>query len=149
MLEKTTRYAGIENGHLLIGPIAIEGAMPGDSIEVRILGVVPRIPFGTTGRGPGRGLRQLDADKPPNKVTVSISKRNVGLFGPGVEVPLGPFMGVMGLCRRLPRARIVAAAARRVRRQPGLQGAHAAVLSTCRCFTKAGSSSPGCARSAG
>jgi acetamidase/formamidase len=97
VLEKTTRYAGIENGHLLIGPIAIEGAMPGDSIELRILSVVPRIPYGTTGRGPGRGLRQLDADKPPNKVTVFDLTRNVGLFEPGVEVPLGPFMGVMGL----------------------------------------------------
>ena len=97
VLEKTTRYAGIENGHLLIGPIAIEGAMPGDSIELRILSVVPRIPYGTTGRGPGRGLRQLDADKPPNKVTVFDLERNVGLFEPGVEVPLGPFMGVMGL----------------------------------------------------
>ena len=97
VLEKATRYAGIENGHLLVGPIAIEGAMPGDSIEVRILSVVPRIPYGTTGRGPGRSLRQLDSDKPPNKVTVFDLKRNVGLFEPGVEVPLGPFMGVMGL----------------------------------------------------
>jgi acetamidase/formamidase len=97
VLEKTTRYAGIENGHLLIGPIAIEGAMPGDSIELRILSVVPRIPYGTTGRGPGRSLRPLDADRPANKVTVFDLKRNVGLFEPGVEVPLGPFMGVMGL----------------------------------------------------
>ncbi len=97
VLEKTTRYAGIENGHLLVGPVAVEGAMPGDSLEVRILSVVPRIPYGTTGRGPGRGLRQLDSDRPPNKVTIFDLKRNVGLFEPGVEVPLGPFMGVMGL----------------------------------------------------
>jgi acetamidase/formamidase len=97
VLEKTPRDAGIENGHLLVGPIAIEGAMPGDSLEVRILSVVPRIPFGTTGRTPGRGLRQLEIDRPPNKVTILDLKRNVGVFEPGVEVPLGPFMGVMGL----------------------------------------------------
>ena len=98
VLEKTQRDAGIEGGHLLVGPIAIEGAMPGDSLEVRILSVVPRIPYGTTGRAPGRGLRQTDTpDRPPNKVTVLDLKRNVGKFEPGVEVPLGPFMGVMGV----------------------------------------------------
>jgi acetamidase/formamidase len=97
VLEKTPRDAGIENGHLLVGPIAIDGAMPGDSLEVRILSVVPRIPYGTTGRTPGRGLRQTDSDRPPNKVTILDLKRNVGVFEAGVEVPLGPFMGVMGV----------------------------------------------------
>src|SRR6185436_20842165 len=97
VLQKTPRDACIENGHLLVGPIAIEGAMPGDSLEVRILSVVPRIPFGTTGRTPGRGLRQTDNERPPSKVTILDLKRNVGMFEPGVEVPLGPFMGVMGL----------------------------------------------------
>lgn len=97
--ERTVRYADIESGHLIVGPIAIEGAMPGDSVEVRILSVQPRIPYGTTGRGPGRGLRPLPEGqpRPPNKVTVFDLKRNVGLFGPGVEVPLAPFMGVMAL----------------------------------------------------
>lgn len=97
--DRTVRYADIASGHLIVGPIAIEGAMPGDSIEVRILSVQPRIPYGTTGRGPGRGLKQLPEgqEKPPAKVTVFDLKRNVGLFGPGVEVPLGPFMGVMAL----------------------------------------------------
>lgn len=97
VLQKTPRDAGIENGHLLVGPIAIEGAMPGDSLEVRILSVVPRIPYGTTGRAPGRGLRQIESDRPSNKVTILDLKRNVGVFEPGVEVPLGPFMGVMGV----------------------------------------------------
>lgn len=99
VLERTLRYADIATGHLLIGPIAIEDAMPGDSIEVRILSVVPRIPYGTTGRGPGRGLKQLPEgqERPPSKVTLLDLQRNVGLFGPGVEVPLGPFMGVMGV----------------------------------------------------
>ena len=100
VLEKTERYAGIEGGHLLVGPVAIEGAMPGDSIEVRVLLVEPRIPYGTTGRTPGRGLKQLELpedQRPPAKVTVLDLERDVGLFAPGVEVPLGPFMGVMAL----------------------------------------------------
>jgi acetamidase/formamidase len=98
VLAKTKRYAGIEGGHLLVGPVAIEGAMPGDSIEVRVHSVVPRIPYGTTGRSPGRGLKQIpENERPAAKVTVMDLKRNVALFGPGVEVPLGPFMGVMAL----------------------------------------------------
>lgn len=95
VLEKTTRYADIKSGHLLVGPIAVEGAMPGDSLEVRILSVVPRIPYGTTGAGPGRSLKQLDGPKPPAHVTILDLKRNVGIFENGVEVPLAPFMGVM------------------------------------------------------
>lgn len=97
VLAKTQRYPGIEGGHLLVGPVAIEDAMPGDSIEVRVKLVEPRIPYGTTGRTPGRGLKQVEGERPPAKVTVLDLERDVGLFAPGVEVPLGPFMGVMAL----------------------------------------------------
>ncbi len=96
VLEKTTRYADIKTGHFLIGPINVEGAMPGDSLEIRILSVVPRIPYGTTGASPGRSLKPLDGVRPPSHITILDLKRNVGVFGSGVEVPLGPFMGVMG-----------------------------------------------------
>ena len=96
VLEKATRYAGIQNGHFLVGPINVDGAMPGDSLEIRILSVVPRIPYGTTGASPGRSLKPLEGVRPPAHVTILDLKRNVGVFGNGVEVPLGPFMGVMG-----------------------------------------------------
>jgi acetamidase/formamidase len=95
--DKATRYADVKSGHLLIGPINVDGAMPGDSIEIRILSVVPRIPYGTTGSGPGRSLKNADAPKPPSHVTILDLKRNVGVFESGVEVPLAPFMGVMGV----------------------------------------------------
>jgi acetamidase/formamidase len=97
VLDKATRYADIKNGHLLVGPIAIEGAMPGDSLEVRILSVVPRIPYGTTGSSPGRSLKQADGPRPPAHVTILDLKRNVGIFENGVEVPMAPFMGVMAV----------------------------------------------------
>lgn len=95
--DKATRYADIKSGHLLIGPINVEGAMPGDSLEVRILSVVPRLPYGTTGAGPGRSLKGAEEPKPPSHVTLLDLKRNVGIFSKGVEVPLGPFMGVMAV----------------------------------------------------
>ncbi len=96
VVKETTRYAGIQNGHLLVGPVAIEGAMPGDSIEVRILSVVPRIPYGTVGMRPGAGGIPDAVPQAFSKVVKLDRKRNVGLFEPGIEVPLGPFMGVMG-----------------------------------------------------
>lgn len=46
-------YSGIpaaERGpgvHVMTGPIAIEGARPGDTLEVRILSMKPRLPYGT------------------------------------------------------------------------------------------------------
>jgi acetamidase/formamidase len=96
--DKATRYAGIQSGHYLVGPINVEGAEPGDSLEIRILSVVPRIPYGTTGVGPGRSLRgNGEGPRHPAHVTTFDFKRNVGLFVPGVEVPLAPFMGVMAL----------------------------------------------------
>jgi acetamidase/formamidase len=51
----TTRAPGRSGGHLIVGPIYIEGAEPGDSLEVRILDVTPRIPYGNTGATPGHG----------------------------------------------------------------------------------------------
>lgn len=36
-------------GHILTGPIHIEGAEPGDVLEVRILSIDYSIPYGTTG----------------------------------------------------------------------------------------------------
>lgn len=96
VLAETPRYAGITNGHLLVGPIAISEAQPGDSIEVRILSVVPRIPYGTVGTTPGKGGIPDKVPRPYLKVIPLDLARNVGEFEPGVEIPLGPFMGVMG-----------------------------------------------------
>jgi acetamidase/formamidase len=96
--DKAVRYAGIQSGHYLVGPINVDGAEPGDSLEIRILSVVPRIPYGTTGVGPGRSLKgNGEGPRKPSHVTVFDLKRGVGKFLPGVEVPLKPFMGVMAV----------------------------------------------------
>jgi acetamidase/formamidase len=96
VVKETTRYAGIQNGHLIVGPVAIEGAMPGDTLEVRIHSVVPRIPYGAVSMRPGAGGIPDAVPQPFTKVVKLDLKRNVGLFSPTIEVPLAPFMGVMG-----------------------------------------------------
>jgi acetamidase/formamidase len=97
VIKETTHYAGITSGHLLIGPIAVTGAMPGDAIEVRILSVTPRIPYGGVATRPGRGGIPDEVPKEYSKIVRLDLARNVGVFDAGIEVPLGPFMGVMGL----------------------------------------------------
>ena len=85
-------------GHLLVGPVYVEGAEPGDSLEVRILEVTPRIPYGTVGATPGRGALPDLVPRPWNKIVPLDLARNAGIFDANVEVPLAPFNGVMGTC---------------------------------------------------
>jgi acetamidase/formamidase len=98
VLKETPRAPEIPSGHLLVGPIFIEEAEPGDSLEIRILEVTPRIPYGTVGGRPGGGALPLETPRPFNFVVHLDLKRNAGVFDKDVEVPLGPFMGVMGTC---------------------------------------------------
>jgi acetamidase/formamidase len=97
VFKEATRYADIKTGHMLVGPIAVDGAMPGDTLEVRILSIVPRIPYGTVSTRPGSGGIPDDVPSQFSQVVHLDLKRNVGVFDDGIEVPLGPFMGVMGV----------------------------------------------------
>jgi len=97
VVKETPRQADIKSGHLLVGPIAIEGAMPGDMLEVRIVQVTPRIPYGTVGGRNGRGGIPDEVPEPFNFVVGLDMARGIGRFAPGIEVPLAPFMGVMGV----------------------------------------------------
>lgn len=85
-------------GHLIVGPIYIEDAAPGDTLEVRILDVTPRIPYGTVGATPGRGGIPDLVPRPWVRVVHLDLKRNAGIFDKRTEVPLAPFMGVMATC---------------------------------------------------
>ncbi len=94
----TAAAAGGAGGHVLVGPIYIEDAEPGDTLEVRILDVTPRIPYGTVGANPGGGALPDLVPRPFLKVVLLDLKRNAGIYDENVEVPLGPFNGVMATC---------------------------------------------------
>jgi acetamidase/formamidase len=82
--------------HVLTGPIYVEDAEPGDMLEVRILDVAFRVPYGVNGIGPGSGvLPELLTDRVAPVIRLDL-ERNVALFA-GVEVPLAPFMGIMAV----------------------------------------------------
>ena len=85
-------------GHFIIGPIYIEDAEPGDSLEVRILDVTPRLPYGSNGARPGGGALPDSMPRPFTKVYLLDHKRNTAVYDKDVEIPLAPFNGVNGTC---------------------------------------------------
>ena len=83
-------------GHILTGPIYIEGAEIGDVLEVKILAIKLAIPYAYNAFGAGRGY--LPDDYPYSKIKIIPldEKRMVAKFAPGIEIPLHPFFGSMG-----------------------------------------------------
>jgi len=80
--------------HLLTGPIHVEGARPGDLLEVRVLDVEIRVPYGVNATGPGSGAVPDLLTKAEQRIIRLDLTRNVALFAKDVEVPLAPFMGI-------------------------------------------------------
>jgi acetamidase/formamidase len=89
-------------GHALSGPIAIKGARPGDVLQVEVLELKPW-DWGYTQVGPGRGLLPEDFPEPFLKIW-DLSNGETAELRPGIEVPLEPFLGVMGLALAEPGA---------------------------------------------
>ncbi|UAJ12051.1 acetamidase/formamidase family protein [Polymorphobacter megasporae] len=84
-------------GHILTGPVAIEGAEPGDTLEVRIDKVELAIPYAYNAFRYGAGFLTDDFPYSRIKIIPLDKKRMVANFAPGIEVPLHPFFGSMGV----------------------------------------------------
>jgi len=83
--------------HVLTGPIQVEGAEPGDMLEVRMIDFEFRVPYGVNNSNKGTGVLPDVHAKPYPKVIRFDTSRRVALFAPGIEVPLAPFMGIMAV----------------------------------------------------
>ena len=83
--------------HIITGPVYVEGAEPGDTLEVRILDVEFRVPYGVNATGPDRGAVPDLLEKPEQKVIKLDLERRVARFSRDVEVPLAPFMGIVAV----------------------------------------------------
>jgi len=84
-------------GHILTGPVAIEEAEPGDVLEVQILKIDLDTPFACNGFGAGRGFLPNDYPYGRSKIISLDRKKMVAKFGPGINIPLHPFFGSMGV----------------------------------------------------
>jgi acetamidase/formamidase len=84
-------------GHLLTGPVAIEGAALGDVLEVRIREIRMDVPFAYNSYRKGAGFLPDEFEGGRTKIIALDRVRNVGTFAPGIELPLKPFFGSMGI----------------------------------------------------
>jgi len=94
-------YEGVEGAgrgdHTLNGPMYINGAQPGDSIEIRIRSIELRLPIAGQGFVQNRGLLPEDFPNAKDRVLWLDLKNKTTEYAPGVVVPLRPFWGVIGV----------------------------------------------------
>jgi len=81
-------------GHILTGPIAVDGAEPGDVLEVRLLDIRFAIPYAYNGC---RGFLPDECDQPSRTQIIALdTARMVGHFDSTIAIPLHPFFGSIG-----------------------------------------------------
>ncbi len=94
-------YKGVENAgrgdHTLNGPIYVNGAQPGDMLEVRIRSIDVRLPIAGQGFVANRGLLPEDFPNAKDRVLWLDLKKKTAEYAPGVVVPLKPFWGVIAV----------------------------------------------------
>lgn len=111
-IAKLPRTEGF-GGHVLTGPIYIDGAEPGDMLEIRIRKVTPRVPYGVNNAGSGGAAPGMIPGEVRNSKVIKYDiAKKVAHFAPGISFPLRPFMGIMA----------VAPAEKISSRAPGLYG---------------------------
>jgi len=76
------------------GPVFVEGAEPGDTLEVELLEFEPG-DWGWTASIPGFGLLSDEFPDPALRITPLAG--GVGEFLPGIRIPLAPFCGELGV----------------------------------------------------
>ena len=88
--------------HTLTGPVYIEGAEPGDVLKISINRIVPRA-YATNFNVPGM-FGQFPDKFPDGQVKYFYLdlERKVTEFAPGIEIPLAPFPGTLGVARAEP-----------------------------------------------
>ncbi|MGV3709807.1 MAG: acetamidase/formamidase family protein [Gemmatimonas sp.] len=86
-------------GHILTGPIYVDGAEPGDVLEVRIKSIELDIPYACNSFSSRSGFLPEDFPNTQRTKIVPLDRqRMVGTFdSTGIEIPLRPFFGSMGL----------------------------------------------------
>lgn len=112
--SRASRPREQRGGHILTGPVYIEGAEPGDTLAVEILELTPRVPYGINSTSSTAGVFASNYPAPagdavptiPNTIhlirTGEINGRAVAFFSDAIQVPLRPFMGTMAVAPENP-----------------------------------------------
>lgn len=82
-------------GHILTGPVYVEGAEPGDALEVKVLSIDLPIDYGYNGCS---GFMPENCDRTVGTKIITLDRRTMTAeFLPGIVIPLRPFFGSMGV----------------------------------------------------
>ena len=94
-------YSSVTNkgpgGHILTGPIFVTGADSGDVLEVHIEKIALAIPYAYNAFGGKSGFLPEDFGYSKMRIIPLDAKAGVAHFAPGIDVPLRPFFGSIGL----------------------------------------------------
>jgi acetamidase/formamidase len=82
-------------GHILTGPVYVEGAEPGDALEVKILSIDLPIEYGYNGCA---GFVPENCDRGQASKIITLNRTALTAeYAPGIVIPLRPFFGSMGV----------------------------------------------------
>jgi acetamidase/formamidase len=85
-------------GHILTGPIYVEGADSGDVLEVRFKAIKPAINYACNSFGPRSGILREDFPNTSRSKIIELDTvRMLGHFSSGITIPLHPFFGSVGV----------------------------------------------------
>jgi acetamidase/formamidase len=97
LLDIHARSERMLPGHILTGPVAVKGAMPGDVLEVRILDVALRQDWGYNVIRPLAGTLPYEFETERN-VTIPLDRAKMtARLSWGLNLSLAPFFGVMAV----------------------------------------------------
>ncbi len=98
------------SGHVITGPVYIDGAEPGDMLEIEILEIKTRVPWGVNYTGSTSGVfsedypgareddEYLDIPREAHLIRTGMSNgREVAFFSDSIQITLAPFMGILAV----------------------------------------------------
>ena len=99
------------SGHVITGPVYVEGAEPGDVLQIEILSIETRVPWGVNNTSARGGVFARDypgaaADDPALDIpqgtrhlirTGAAGGREVAFISDAIQVPLAPFFGILAV----------------------------------------------------
>ena len=91
-------------GHILTGPVYVEGAEPGDVLEVKIVSIDLAIDYGYNGCN---GFIPENCDRTVGIRIIPLDRKTMtAQYMPGIVVPMKPFFGSMGVAPAPPLGRV-------------------------------------------
>jgi acetamidase/formamidase len=84
-------------GHILTGPIYVNGADSGDVLEIRIKNIDLAIPYAYNAFGPTSGFIPEDFPYARMRIIPLDKRTMLAHFADGIDIPLHPFFGSIGV----------------------------------------------------